>query len=357
VSLTRTRLSIVVCLLLVAGACSRSDSTETGGDTTTTTAAEGPAGSLDNGDFGDLTGVCKDGDAAGATATGVTDTEIHVGSVTDKGFAAAAGLNKEMYDAAVAFAAWCNEHGGILGRKIVVEVENSRFRAGSGTPAEQAGVRDSFAYSTLWMGDIAAETPDGRLLVDVASFLTRDEMGIAQALKDGGGGEFRLASELSVADPASVRVFPQNIEMEGRLTFTSAAQTAEVGNIAPATGNLSFVVRHSLIRLPEPGYQPRRFDPRAGTFGSQVVDFAQPLGRPIVYELANRFRLEKVDPGAARSRVRRPIVFHIDRAAPVDIPVGGLRGERIVGPALRWSRHDIQVGEQQERVTAGPVPA
>ncbi|MGQ0432853.1 MAG: ABC transporter substrate-binding protein [Microthrixaceae bacterium] len=119
--LSRTRLSIVVCLLLVAGACSRSDSTETGGDTTTTTAAAGPASSLDNGDFGDLTGVCKDGDAAGATATGVTDTEIHVGSVTDKGFAAAAGLNKEMYDAAVAFAAWCNEQGGILGREIVVD--------------------------------------------------------------------------------------------------------------------------------------------------------------------------------------------------------------------------------------------
>ena len=71
------------------------------------------------------------------------------------------------------------------------------------------------------MGDIAAETPDGRLIVDVASFLTRDEMGIALALKDGGGGEFRLVDELSVADANSVRVFPENIELEGRLTFAA----------------------------------------------------------------------------------------------------------------------------------------
>ena len=53
--------------------------------------------------------------------TGVTDTEIHVGTVTDKGFTGAPGLNEEMYDTAVAFAAWCNEHGGILGREIVVD--------------------------------------------------------------------------------------------------------------------------------------------------------------------------------------------------------------------------------------------
>lgn len=213
-----------------------------------------------------------------------------------------------------------------VGRKIVAEIENLRFRSSTGTPAEQAGVRDSFAYSTIWMGDIAGETPDGRLLVDLSSFLTRDEMGIAQAIKDGGGGEFRLVPELSVADPNSVRVFPENIELEGRLTFTSTTPTAETNNIAAVNGNLSFVVRHSLIRLPESGYTPRRFDPRAGTFGSQIVDFGQPLGRPIVYELANRFRLEKLEPNAPRSRVRRPIVFYVDRAAPEPIRTALLEG-------------------------------
>ncbi len=65
--------------------------------------------------------VCAAGTAKGSTATGVTDTEVHVGTVTDKGFTGAAGLNKEMYDTAVAFTSWCNEHGGILGRKLVLD--------------------------------------------------------------------------------------------------------------------------------------------------------------------------------------------------------------------------------------------
>ncbi|HYI63781.1 MAG TPA: zinc-dependent metalloprotease [Allosphingosinicella sp.] len=213
-----------------------------------------------------------------------------------------------------------------VGRKIVAEVENSRFRAAGAPAAEQAGVRDSFAYSTIWMGDVAAETADGRLLVDIASFLTRDELNIAQAIRRGEGGEFRLVPELSVADPNSVRAFPENIELEGRLTFAATAPTAEVNNIAPVTGNLSFVVRHSLLALPGPGYEPRRFDPRAGTFGSQILDFAAPLGRPIVYELANRFRLERLEPDAPRSRVRSPIVFYIDRAAPEPIRTALMEG-------------------------------
>jgi hypothetical protein len=124
---SRSRTSILVLLLLLAGtACARDDGdTESGDDGTTTTAPDVGGGedptALAAGGFGDLEGVCQEGDASGATATGVTDTEIRVGSLTDKGFTGAPGLNKEMYDTAVAFAAWCNEHGGILGREIVVD--------------------------------------------------------------------------------------------------------------------------------------------------------------------------------------------------------------------------------------------
>ena len=72
-----------------------------------------------------------------------------------------------------------------IGRRVVAEIENPRFRATGAPEPEQAAARDSFAYSTLWMGDIAAETADGRLLVDVSGFLTRDAIGIADALKEG----------------------------------------------------------------------------------------------------------------------------------------------------------------------------
>lgn len=122
----RVAAGLLALLALAGSACSRSDdeteagaTTTAGGDATGTTAAA-ETSRLDAGSFGDLEEVCQDGDASGATDVGVTDDSVQVGSFTDKGFTARPGLNEEMYDAAVAFAAWCNEHGGINGRELVI---------------------------------------------------------------------------------------------------------------------------------------------------------------------------------------------------------------------------------------------
>jgi len=202
-----------------------------------------------------------------------------------------------------------------IGKKVAAEIENPKFVAPNGTSDEQAGVRRSFATSTIWMGDVVDSKPDGAFTADLAPFLARDDLGIAQALKDGGGGEFRFVPELSVADPSFVKTFPKNVELAATLTFRSDKPSAEVGNIIPDRDAITLTERHSLIALPEPGYVPRH-DPFGYTIGRQQVDFSAPLGSALVSDLANRFRLEKVDPTAARSPVKKPIVFYIDRAAP-----------------------------------------
>lgn len=205
-----------------------------------------------------------------------------------------------------------------IGNKVAAEYENPRFRA-TGVPADEAqAARDSFAYSTVWIGKIESDNADGSFTVDIAPMLAGDMMGIADALNREEKG-FALNAALSAVDTGSVKVFPDNIEIEARQTFTSSSPGAETRNISPVDGNLSFVVRHSFVRLPAPGYKPLRFDPRGGVFATQVLDYGTPLGAPVVYELANRFRLEKTDPAAARSPVRKPIIFYIDRAAPEPI--------------------------------------
>ena len=202
-----------------------------------------------------------------------------------------------------------------IGKKVAAELENSKFVATRGTADEQKAVRDSFATSTIWMGDVAQTKADGSFTVDLAGFLARDDLGVAQQVKSGGGGEFKLVPELSAADPNFVRLFPRNVELAARITFRSDEPAAEVGNIIPGDNTLSIVVRHSLIALPEPGYVPRT-DPIGFTIGRQQVDFSTPLGSAVVTDLARRFRLEKTDPAAPRSPVKSPIIFYIDRGAP-----------------------------------------
>jgi hypothetical protein len=212
-----------------------------------------------------------------------------------------------------------------LGKKIAFELENPRFRATGGSPAEQAAASDAFATSTLWLGDVVPSS-DGRLLVDIAPFLAGDTKGIAAQLAEGGEKGWKLVGDLSAADVNAVKVFPLNLEFEARQTYASDTPGPEVRNIAPDPRQFTLVVRHSFAALPPGGYQSRTFDPRGGSFSTQILDFSAPLGGQIVRNLANRFRLEKVDPAAPRSRVKKPIVFYIDNAAPEPIRTALLEG-------------------------------
>lgn len=145
-------------MALVAGGCSRDDKdssastaspsttaapapttpassdTTTGGsagpassaESTTTVAAPGP------GDFGTLKNVCGPGDAKGATAQGVSDTEIVIGTASDVGNTVVPGLNQELWDSADAFVGWCNAAGGINGRSIkLIKHDAKLFEAGA----------------------------------------------------------------------------------------------------------------------------------------------------------------------------------------------------------------------------------
>ncbi|HEV3226475.1 MAG TPA: ABC transporter substrate-binding protein [Acidimicrobiales bacterium] len=121
-------MALATVLVLLSAACGRSGSPpQTASSASSSAPSAGTSQSrLDSGAFGDLTKVCSSADAngqkaSGATARGVTDSEIHVGTVTDKGSDIRAGLDKEMFDSAVAFTSWCNQHGGILGRKLVLD--------------------------------------------------------------------------------------------------------------------------------------------------------------------------------------------------------------------------------------------
>jgi hypothetical protein len=213
------------------------------------------------------------------------------------------------------------------GNKIAAVFENPRFRGAEtgSTPSPD------FATSIAWMGDIVATLPDGRMVVDLSGFLASDVIGIADALDQnsdtmgtgdaaqGAGKGFKLDDKLSAADPGSVKDFPDNLEIDAVQTYTSKSPGAEVANIAPGAGTVSFTVHHSFVKLPGPGFHPRAFDPRVGGFSTQVVDYGEPLGKDVVRDVANRFRLEKTDPAAPRSRVKKPIVYYVDWHAPEPI--------------------------------------
>ena len=114
-------LALVLALVMVAAACSRSDDDSSGSEGDTTTSTEGSGGAktrrLRHAE-GRLSGRV---DRRARRPPGVTPTEIKIATFSDVGFAGRPGLNQEFFDTADVFSQWCNDRGGINGRKIVVD--------------------------------------------------------------------------------------------------------------------------------------------------------------------------------------------------------------------------------------------
>ena len=207
-----------------------------------------------------------------------------------------------------------------VGEKVVAEIENWAYRASADNPLERKAVRDSFARSFVWSGEILGTGPEGELLVDLSTYLTRDTMDVRATLKQHPkGGAFQVSKDLSMPDVSAALAFPDNVEFDAFLTLTSDEPKAEVWATAADARSVTLVQHTSLVRLPDDGYTPRMFDPRSGAIDVGYYDFSAPLTGQVGQSFARRFRLQKQDPTAESSPAKEQIVFYVDSGAPQEI--------------------------------------
>ena len=221
-----------------------------------------------------------------------------------------------------------------VGRKILMVQPNYRYRAATSNPDERRAVEDAFATSVLFGFTVAARTGD-RFLVDATGFLLRDVHGIARRLP----GAYRLDEARSAVHLPYTKAFPRNTEMEATLTFARERGSARerggpgfgrgsIEAVAPNADAVTVRQRQSLVALPDDGYKPRRFDPRAGYGAVSYLDYAAPLGEPLEQRYLRRHRLAKRDSSAAVSEPVEPIVYYLDRGTPEPIRSALLDGAR-----------------------------
>ena len=214
-----------------------------------------------------------------------------------------------------------------IGNKLMMVQPNYRFRSSDTSVAARRAVEESFAISTLWGFRVEAET-GGTVLVDATDFVVRDVHDAIGSLSRARQGTYRTDGSRSAVDPERTKVFPKNTEIEVTITLTGDSPGPWVRDIAPSAGALTMRQRTSLVALPEPGYEPRAFDPRAGFFAGGYLDFTAPLGTDQAVNFIARHRLQKRDPRAAVGEPVKPIVYYLDRGAPEPFRAAILDGAR-----------------------------
>jgi hypothetical protein len=205
------------------------------------------------------------------------------------------------------------------GARLFLVQDNTSYIAASADKDERAAVKESFASAVLWSGDIIASDNE-RYLTDFSSFLLADRHGVGARLAAAKQGAYAVDASRSAVLAAEAKAFPDNVELESLLTFAGPGQADYVRQVAADPASLSLRQRISMVRLPRidarAGWQPRAYHPYSGGFDVNYFDFATPLASSIDVHWQVRHRLEKTDPSAAVSTVKKPIVYYVDRGAP-----------------------------------------
>lgn len=202
-----------------------------------------------------------------------------------------------------------------FGNKVMLKQLNTYYRANSANPAERQSINEAFASSVL--AGLPVVASDGnKLLVDYTAFLHSDMHQISVKLEAQQQGNFSPDASRSGVYLKRSKAFPRNTELEAMVTYTGTKAGEFVKQVTPAPEAITVHLHHSLVALPEDGYQVRAFHPYSGFWKVEYMDYATAFDAPIVQRLLPRHRLQKKDPAAAISEAVEPIVYYLDPGVP-----------------------------------------
>ncbi|WP_374948920.1 zinc-dependent metalloprotease [Mucilaginibacter sp.] len=202
-----------------------------------------------------------------------------------------------------------------IGPKVLLIEPNYNYRANSNNADERKSVEEAFAQSAIY-GFTAVASDGDKTLIDITSFLLRDSHRIADRLTNGNQGSYSADEARSAVYLPNTKSFPDNSEFEAIVTLAGKGRGAEISSVTPDANAVTVRMHHSFIKLPDDKYKLRKFDPRAGYFNIDYMDYATPINEPITKRFLVRHRLEKKDPKVAMSEPVKPIIYYVDRGAP-----------------------------------------
>ena len=212
-----------------------------------------------------------------------------------------------------------------MGPKILMVQPNYKYRAISNNEEEIKSVEDAFAKSTLWGFKIVASDKN-KYLIDISDFVIRDSHRISQRLTQRNQGSFKVDKNASSFDNLNSKNFPLNSELEALLTFRGIAKGSWLRSVSPDFETFSVRTRHSFVKLPDGGYKPRKFDPRAGYGAMTIYDYASPIEEDLHVKYIRRHRLIKKYPNHEISEAVEPIIYYLDRGVPEPVKSALLEG-------------------------------
>ena len=186
VELRRTALPLAIATVVLAGTTLALSSMPANAATSANRALASSVAT--NGEWPGVGKICEPGPGGASSVRGVGTNTIHIAVFNDAANSVEPGLEAELVQQAMAFAAWCNASGGINGRTIVIDDRDAAlFNAAQVTV--QACQSDFMAVG----GGMALDQPSVPIrercgLGQISGYLASDASEVASDQVNPGGG-------------------------------------------------------------------------------------------------------------------------------------------------------------------------
>jgi hypothetical protein len=202
-----------------------------------------------------------------------------------------------------------------FGNKVLLKQLNTQYRASSSNIAEQASIDEAFADSVI-AGFTVVAIDDDTVVIDYTDFLLSDIHQISQRLTGTDQGRYNIDPKRSGVYLKRSKAFPDNTELEALVTFGGSEPGQYVYQVTPDPTSISVHLHHSLVKLPDNDYQPRKFVPFSGFGSVGYQDYSVAIEDNMTQQFIPRHRLNKKQPNAAISEAIEPIIYYLDPGIP-----------------------------------------
>ena len=157
-----------------------------------------------------------------------------------------------------------------------------------------------------------------RFLINADNIFLNESLQQVKYSYPGGYKGFRLGNlSKSKTRYNKIRNYPENTDVVVNYYYESKYPSRRGGEAITDSRNVSVLVQHSLVRMPDNNYIPRTDDTRVGFFTTQSNHMTT-LDQVNYRDFINRWRLEKKDPTKEFSEPVKPIVYWIENTTPLE---------------------------------------
>jgi len=202
--------------------------------------------------------------------------------------------------------------------KIDFTINNTKYYFDEDSPLSKVS-KTNINTPLIISEEIIAKSDDKtKFLINADNIFLNESFQQIKSSYPGGYKGFKLGNlSKSKTRYDKIRNYPENTDIVVNYFYESKYPSKRGGQAITDSRNVSIMVQHSLVKMPDNKYISRSDDSRIGYFTTQSNHMTS-LDQVNYRDFINRWRLEKKDPNKKLSEPVKPILYWIENTTPIE---------------------------------------